>query len=159
MGFKIFFFFFIDFCLCGLNKTNKQTEKDPPPPPKKKRKKKRKKKKKEVRTPHRKRNRSMELDYLVALVVRAFALRGADPGFNSRFLRGDFSGLSHTSDFDFVPAVATLPGTRRCRVSTGTGWPGVSILWLGETESLMCNFCLSVAAGTNICADPVPEIY
>ena len=34
------------------------------------------------------------------------------------------------------------------RVSTGTGWPGVSILWLGEIKSLICNFCLSVVALT-----------
>ena len=26
------------------------------------------------------------------------------------------------------------------RVSAGTGWPGVSILWPGEMESLICNF-------------------
>ena len=37
--------------------------------------------------------------------------------------------------------VATLPG-----VSAMTGWPGVSILRLGETESVICNFSLSVAA-------------
>ena len=42
--------------------------------------------------------------------------------------------------------VATLPGAWCYRVSAGTGWPSVSILWLGETESLVCNFCLSVAA-------------
>ena len=42
--------------------------------------------------------------------------------------------------------MATLPGAWHYRVSTGTGWPGVSILWLGELESLICNFCLSVAA-------------
>ena len=34
-----------------------------------------------------------------------------------------------------------------------TGWPGVSILWLGEIESLICSFCLSVAAHTIVCAD------
>ena len=39
--------------------------------------------------------------------------------------------------------VATLPGAWCCRVSTGTGHPGVGILWLGEVESLICNFCLS----------------
>ena len=42
--------------------------------------------------------------------------------------------------------MATLPGTWRYRVSAGTGWGDVSILWLGEMESLICNFCLSVAA-------------
>ena len=42
--------------------------------------------------------------------------------------------------------MATLPGAWRYRVSTGTGWPGVSILWLGEVKRLICNFYLSVAA-------------
>ena len=42
--------------------------------------------------------------------------------------------------------VATLPGAWRDRVSAGTGRPGVSILWLGEVESLAGNFYLSVAA-------------
>ena len=42
--------------------------------------------------------------------------------------------------------VAILPGARRFRVSAVTSWPGVSILRLGEMESLICNFYLSVAA-------------
>ena len=42
--------------------------------------------------------------------------------------------------------MATLPGAWHFRVSAGTGWPGVSILWLGEVESLIFNFYLSVAA-------------
>ena len=41
--------------------------------------------------------------------------------------------------------VATLPGAWRYRVSTGTGWPSVSILRLGKTESLTCKFYLNVA--------------
>ena len=41
--------------------------------------------------------------------------------------------------------VATLPGAWRDGVSSGTGWPGVSILWPGEIESLICNLYLSVA--------------
>ena len=42
----------------------------------------------------------------------------------------------------------------RCyRVSAGTGRPDVSILWLGEVETLICNFCLSVAAHILVCAD------
>ena len=36
--------------------------------------------------------------------------------------------------------VANLPGARRYRISAGTGWLGVSILQLGEIESLMCKF-------------------
>ena len=46
--------------------------------------------------------------------------------------------------------VVTLPGAW---VSAGTGWPGVSILWQGEMESLVCNF-LSVAARRTVWADP-----
>ena len=42
--------------------------------------------------------------------------------------------------------MATLPGAWHYRVIAGTGWPSVSILWLGEVESLICNFYLSVAA-------------
>ena len=52
------------------------------------------------------------------------------------------------------PPVATLPGAWRYRVSTGTGRPGVSILWLGEVERWICNFCLSVAARKIVRADP-----
>ena len=50
--------------------------------------------------------------------------------------------------------MATLPGAWRYRVSAGTGWPGVSILWLGEMESLVCNFYFIVAARKNVWADP-----
>ena len=60
---------------------------------------------------------------------------------------GFFSGSSHTSDLNIGTPMATLPGAWRDRVSAGSGWPGVSILWLGEMESLACNFYLSVAAG------------
>ena len=42
--------------------------------------------------------------------------------------------------------MATLPGAWHYRVSTGTGRPDVSILWLGEVERLICSFYLSVAA-------------
>ena len=64
---------------------------------------------------------------------------------------GIFSGSSHTSDFKIGTPVATLPGAWRYRVSTGTGRPGVSILWLGEVERLICNFYLSVAARKIVC--------
>ena len=40
------------------------------------------------------------------------------------------------------------------RVSAGTGRPGVSILWLGEMKSLICNFYFSVAAREIVWADP-----
>ena len=50
--------------------------------------------------------------------------------------------------------VATLPDAWRYRVSTGTGQPGVSILWLGEVESWISNLYLSVAARKLVRADP-----
>ena len=59
---------------------------------------------------------------------------------------GIFSGSSHTSDLKTGIPVLTLPGAWRYRVSAGTGRPGVSTLRLGEMESLICNFYLSVAA-------------
>ena len=68
-------------------------------------------------------------------------IRGSNPA-----CAGIFPGSSHTSDFKIATPVATLPGAWRNRVSTGTGWPGVSILLLGEMESWICNFYLSVAA-------------
>ena len=71
------------------------------------------------------------------------------------FLGGE--GGSHTSDLKIDTLVATLPGTWRYRVSTGTGLPGVSILRLGEVESWICNFYLSVAARTIVGADPSPR--
>ena len=69
-------------------------------------------------------------------------------------LRRDFSGSSHISDLKIGTPMATLLGAWHYRVSAGTGQPGVSILWLGEVESLVCNFYLSVAARKIICADP-----
>ena len=60
-------------------------------------------------------------------MVKASAPRAEDPGFESRFRR-DFFGSSYTSDLKIGTPVATLPGTWRCRVSVGTGRPGVSIL-------------------------------
>ena len=50
--------------------------------------------------------------------------------------------------------MAILPGAWRYRVSTGTGRPGVSILWLSEVERLICNFYLSVASRKLVWADP-----
>ena len=65
-----------------------------------------------------------------------------------------FPGPSHTSDLKISTPVATLPGAWRYRVSAGTGRPGISILWLGEMESLVCSFYLSVAARKIVWADP-----
>ena len=84
-------------------------------------------------------------DRLVGQVVTASASRAEDPGFESR-LRRDFSGSSHTGDLKIGTPVVTLPGAWRYRVSAGTGRPGVSILCLGEMESLICSFYLRVAA-------------
>ena len=84
---------------------------------------------------------------------KASASRAEDPRFESRLQR-IFSGSSHTSDLKIVTPVATLPGAWRYRVSTGTGRPGVSILWLGEVEHLIWNFYLSVAAHKLVWADP-----
>ena len=64
---------------------------------------------------------------LVGLAVKASALTVEDLGFESCLCR-DFSKLSDTSDLEIGSPVAALPGTLRYRVSTGTGWPGVSIL-------------------------------
>ena len=66
----------------------------------------------------------------------------------------DFPGSNHTSDLKIGTPVATLSGAWRYRVSAGTGWPDVSILRLGEVESWICNFYLSVAACKIVWADP-----
>ena len=71
------------------------------------------------------------LECLTGLVAKASASRVEDPRFESR-----------------------LPWLKNYGVSTGTGWPGVSIPWLGEMESLICNFYLNVAARTIVWADP-----
>ena len=86
-------------------------------------------------------------------MVKESASRAEDPGFESR-LRQDFSGSSHTSDLKIDTPVATLPGAWSYGISVGTGRPGVSILWLGEVESLIFNFYLSVAARKIVFADP-----
>ena len=90
---------------------------------------------------------------LVGLVVRRPPRERKIPGSNP-VCAGIFSGSSHTSDSKIGTPVATLPGAWRYRVSAGTGRPGVSRLWLGEVESLICNFCLSVAARKIVWADP-----
>ena len=69
----------------------------------------------------------LPLHRLVGLVVKASDSGAENLGFESRFWR-DFSGSSHTSDLKIGTPVATLPGAWRCKVSAGTGRPGVSIL-------------------------------
>ena len=88
--------------------------------------------------------------HLAGLVVKASASRAEDPGFESR-LRRDFSGSSHTSDFKIGTLVATLPCTRRYRVSAGTGRPGVSITCVDEVAGLISSVCVCVAARTMVC--------
>ena len=92
-------------------------------------------------------------DRLVGLVVRHPPRERKVPGSNPACAR-IFSASSYTSDLNIGTPVATLPGAWRYRVSAGTGRPGVSILWLGEMESLICNSYLSVAAYKIVCADP-----
>ena len=89
----------------------------------------------------------------VGLVVKVPASRAEDPGFNSHLRRGAFFGSRHTRDLKISTPVAALPGDWRYRVSAGTGWPGVNLLWLDETESLICNCYLRVAARALVCAD------
>ena len=83
-------------------------------------------------------------DRLIGLVVRRPPRERKIPGSNPA-CAGIFSVSSHTSDLKIGTPVATLPGAWCNRVSAETGWPGVSILRLGEVESLICNFYLSVA--------------
>ena len=80
---------------------------------------------------------------LVGLLVKVSNMRTEDPGFNSCL--GIFSELSYQWLKNWHSR-ATLPGAWHDRVSAETGQPGVSILWLGGEESLICNFFLSVAA-------------
>ena len=68
---------------------------------------------------------------LVGLVVKASVPRVTDLGSRPALAVDLFSRSSHTSDFKFPILAATLPGVRQCRVSTGTGWPGVNTLLLG----------------------------
>ena len=93
------------------------------------------------------------IDCLVGLVVKASASTAEHPGFQSS-LRRDFLGSSPTSDLNIGTPVATLPGAWRCRVSTGTGRPAVSMRTLGEVESWTCNFDLSVVAREIVRASP-----
>ena len=94
-------------------------------------------------------------DLLVGQVAKATAPNAEGLEFESR-LRRDISGSSHTSDLIIGTPVATLPGALRYRVSVETGWPGVSILLLGEVESLVCSCYLGMC---NCLNRSVPEIH
>ena len=89
------------------------------------------------------------LTYWLRCLPREWKIPGSNPA-----CARIFPGLSQTSDLKIGTSVATLPGAWRYRVSAGSGWPSVSILWLGEMESLICNFYLSVAACKIVWADP-----
>ena len=95
---------------------------------------------------------SGHLDRLVGLVVRRSPWKRKILGSNPACAR-IFSGWSHTNDLKIGTPVATLPGAWHYRVSAGSGWPGVSILWWGEVENLICHFYLSVTARKIVCAD------
>ena len=92
-------------------------------------------------------------DRLIGLVVRRPPRERKIPSSNPT-CAGNFLGSSHTSDLKIGTPVATLPGAWHYKVRAGTGRPGVSILWLGEMASLICNFYLSVAARKIVWADP-----
>ena len=57
---------------------------------------------------------------------------------------GPPGSLTITSDFKTGSPVATLPGAWRYKVSAGNGQPGVSSLWLGQVESLICNIIIII---------------
>ena len=80
----------------------------------------------------------------IGTAAAASASKAEDPGSNPS-CDEIFSGSSHTSELEIGTPVAALPGAWYYRVSTGTARPDVNILWLGEVESLICNFYLSVA--------------
>ena len=91
---------------------------------------------------------------LVGLVVKASPSRAEDAEFESRLHRDFFRGRVIPVTQKNGTPVATLPGAWRYRLRAGTGRPGVSILWLGEMESWIYNFYLSVAARRIVWADP-----
>ena len=97
-------------------------------------------------------------DTLSGLVVKVSTPSAVDLRLDTRFLCGDLSGLSHTSDLQIVTPVATLPGAWRYRVRAGTGWPSVSILWLSEMESLICNLP-QCSSRYNCLSRSVPEVH
>ena len=84
---------------------------------------------------------------------KASASRAAGLGSIPAFPVGLFSSLSNTSDIIIGILVATLPGSWHHWVNIGTSWLGVNILWQVEIASLICSFCLSVAACTIVRAD------
>ena len=60
---------------------------------------------------------------------------------------------SHTSDQKTGIIVAVLPDTWCYGISTGIGWPGVSVLWLNGIAHLICTFCLNMTESKVVRAD------
>ena len=79
-------------------------------------------------------------------MVKASTSRAEYPGFECSLHRDFFGVKSYQWLKNWHSSGYPLPGAWCYRVSAGTGWPSVSILWLGEMESLVCNFLLSVVA-------------
>ena len=80
-------------------------------------------------------------DRLAGLVVRCVPQEWEVQG-----LLLAFPGRGVLCDINIGPLEVTLP--RAChRISARTGWPGVSIIHLCETASLIYNFYFRVAAG------------
>ena len=71
---------------------------------------------------------------------------------------GSFFRISHTSDLKIGTPVTAVPGAWHYRVSVGTGWPGVSILWLYETkfDQQLLSQCGSMC---NCLCRSAPEIH
>ena len=67
-------------------------------------------------------------DRLAGLVVKASASGAEDPGFDSRWRRDFSRGRVLPVTSKLALQWLRLPGAWRCRVSAGTGRPGVSIL-------------------------------
>ena len=82
-------------------------------------------------------------DCLVGLVVKANASRAKDPGFESCLGR-DFSGVGSYQWLKNWHSSGYPARRRHYRVSAGTGWTGVSILWLGERGKVCSATTISV---------------
>ena len=81
-------------------------------------------------------------------VPRGTKARSGGTGIDARFPR-----LSHTCDSRIASLVATLPGTRRLRVSGRTGWSGVSCsnpacAGICPGSSHTCNFKIGTPVAT-----------
>ena len=85
--------------------------------------------------------------------IKTSVLRAEDTGFYSHLCRWAFFASSNTSDLEIDTPLATFTSAWWYSVDIGTGWHGVSILWVGVVESLICSFYLRVAARKIVWAD------